>query len=80
MLLLFDIITSIINFLQDSSSGDVSYNSRRGILSAIPVAGKVAYHIFNIEYSRQKKTNYNVKLLKKAKWHLQHTFVIVIKN
>ena len=58
----------IIGFL-GTGDGDVSYNSRRGILSAIPVRGSIACHIFNIGYSGQKNNNYEIKLLKKAKWN-----------
>ncbi len=51
--------------------GDVAYNSRRRILSAIPVAGKIAYHLFNVDANASKTSNI-VKLNRKSKWHSQH--------
>lgn len=51
--------------------GDMSYSARRNLLSAISIQGKIAYHLFNIEYSSHK-SNYNVKLLRKSKWHPQN--------
>lgn len=47
--------------------GDVTYNSRRGFLGAIPLEGKIAYHLYHIGYSG-KKSGYGVKLLRKSKW------------
>ena len=45
--------------------GDVAYNARRGLLGALPLERKVAYHLFSIGYSGQR-SNYNTKLLKKV--------------
>lgn len=45
----------------------MSYNSRRNILGAVPLAGEMAYHLWNVGYST-KKSGYSVNLIKKAKW------------
>lgn len=50
----------------------MSYNSRRNVLGAITLGGKIAYHLWNLGYSVQKN-NYSVTLLKKPKWHSQHS-------
>lgn len=50
--------------------GDLTYNSRRNILGAISFKGKIAYHLFDIEHTKQK-ANYNVRLLRQTKWFSQ---------
>ncbi len=47
--------------------GDVTYNSRRGILGAIPVAGRIAYHLFNVDANASNADGI-VKLSRKTKW------------
>ena len=49
--------------------GDVAYNPRRNILGAIPVGGKIAYHLYNFDNS---KVGNSVKLTRKSKWHSQY--------
>ena len=51
--------------------GDITYNSRRGILGAVPLYGKISYHLFNVG-SHVSKTNDIVKLIRKSKWHSQY--------
>ncbi len=52
--------------------GDVSYNSRRSILGAIPVAERIAYHLFAIDTSGSNAGDI-VKLSRKSKWHSQYS-------
>jgi hypothetical protein len=51
--------------------GDVTYNSRRSILGAIPVAGRIAYYLFNVDANASNAGGI-VKLSRKSKWHLQY--------
>jgi hypothetical protein len=51
--------------------GDVSYNSRRGILAAIPAAGRIGYHLFNVD-AKASNDDDIVKLSRKSKWHSQY--------
>ena len=51
----------------------MAYNSRRGILGAMSVAGKTAYQLFDIEYTFGQKGNYSVRPLRKSKWHWQYS-------
>ena len=57
-----------IPFILVTGYGDVVYNSRRNLLAAIPVTGKMLFHLFNIQYSALKN-NYTVSLLAKMKWN-----------
>ena len=50
-------------------SGDVTYNSRRGMLGAICVERKIAYHLYNVTTG---KTGNIVKLIRKSRWHAQY--------
>ena len=59
-----------LNFLETGL--DVTYNSRRGILGAIPVSKETAYHLFNIDANAPKAGDI-VKLYRKSKWHSQHS-------
>ena len=61
----------MIYFPLETCSGDVTYNTRRNILGALSVTDKISYHLFNVEYSQKEKSSYNVRVLKKAKWHPQ---------
>ncbi len=47
--------------------GDVTYNSRRSILGAIPVGGRIAYHLFTIDTSASNAGGI-VKLNRKTRW------------
>lgn len=57
--------------LKVTGQGDVTYNSRRNILGAIPINGKVSYHLFNVDISGSN-TNDVVKLSRQSKWYDQH--------
>ena len=57
----------------DTGFGDFTYNPRRNILGALSVRDKIAYHLFNIGYTRQKNKD-DVKLLKKLKWPEEYDF------
>ncbi len=48
-------------------NGDVTYNSRRSILGAIPVAGRIAYHLFTIDTGASNAGGI-VKLNRKTRW------------
>ena len=52
--------------------GDVTYNSRRNLLGAIPVKDRIAYHLFSIDVGGSKKNDV-VTLVRKSKCHVQHT-------
>ncbi len=51
--------------------GDVTYNSRRSILGAIPLGQEIAYHLFTIDTSASNAGGI-VKLNRKSKWHSQY--------
>ena len=51
-------------------AGDVTYNSRRGILGAISVEDQIAYHLFNINVNASETENI-VKFYRKSKRHTQ---------
>ena len=55
-------------FFLATGYGDVTYNPRRSILGAIPVGGKIAYHLYNFATSKACDI---VKLLRKSRWHSQ---------
>ncbi len=65
IIFIFIILTIII--LLVVGFGDMTYNSRRSILSAIPVAGRIAYHLFNLD-TYASNTKEIVKLNRKTKW------------
>ena len=48
----------------------MAYNSRRGILGALPIREKINCHLLNIGYSKLK-SHCDVKLIKKLKWNLE---------
>ena len=50
----------------------MTYNSRRGILGAIPIEQNIAYHLFSIDSGASKFRGDTVKLRRKSKWHPQH--------
>ncbi len=50
----------------------MTYNSRRSILAAIPVAGKIGYHLFNVDANAPNADNI-VKLKRKSRWHWQYS-------
>ena len=52
--------------------GDITYNSRRGIFGAVPLYGKISYHLFNVD-SNASKSKDIVKLIRKSKWHSQQS-------
>ena len=52
--------------------GDITYNSRRSILGAVPLDQKISYHLFNVDYNASK-TKDIVKLSRKSKWHSQQS-------
>ena len=59
-------------FSLDTGFGDITYNSRRGILGAVPLNKKISYHLFNVG-SNASKTKDIVKLIRKSKWHSQYS-------
>ena len=54
-----------------SGPGDITYNSRRSILGAAPLRGKISYHLFNVD-PNASKTKDIVKLIRKSKYHAQY--------
>ena len=59
-------------FSLDTGFGDITYNSRRGILGAVPLNKKISYHLFNVG-SNASKTKDIVMLIRKSKWHSQYS-------
>ena len=59
-------------FSLGTGDGDITYNSRRGILGAVPVDQKISYHLFDVD-SNATKTKDIVKLTRKSKWHFQQS-------
>ena len=55
----------------ETGHGDVTYNSRRNILGAIPVGKTIAYHLFNIDPNASSAKDI-VKLHRKSKWPTQY--------
>ncbi len=70
--LFFKFIILTIIILLVVGFGDVTYNSRRSILGAIPVAGRIAYHLFNVD-AKASNAGDIVKLKRKSKWHSQYS-------
>ena len=63
---------SLEYYPQETGLGDITYNSRRRILGAVPIYGKISYHLFNVD-SNASKTKEIVKLIRKSKWHSQYS-------
>mgnify|MGYP000947881788 CR=1 FL=1 len=59
-------------FSLELGCGDITYNSRRSILGAVPIISKISYHLFNVD-SNAFKTKDIVKLIRKSKWHSQNS-------
>ena len=59
-------------FSLETGPGDITYNSRRGILGAVPLYGKISYHLSNVNSNASKPKDI-VKLIRKSKWHSQHS-------
>ena len=53
-----------------TGDGDLTYNSRRSLLGAISVTGRIAYHLYKITTS---KAGNNVQLIRKSRWHSQQS-------
>ena len=51
-----------------TGDGDLTYNVRRSMLGAIPLAGKTTYHLFKIETGSLRSENI-VTLYRKSKWY-----------
>ena len=60
-------------FSLGTGDGDITYNSRRGMLGAIPAYGKISYHLFNIDSNASKTSKDIVKLIRKSKWHSKYS-------
>ena len=53
-----------------TGNGDVTYNSRRGFLGAIPVTGEIAYHLYGVTTGKVGNT---VNFIRKFRWHSQQS-------
>ena len=67
--IIVNILSSIILFTSDRLWRR-DLNPRRRILGAIPVTGEIAYHLFDLTTG---KTGNIVKLIRKSRWHSQHS-------
>ncbi len=70
IIFIFIILTIIIPLVV--GFGDVSYNSRRCILAAIPVTEKTAYHLLNVD-AYASNTEEIAKLSRKTRWSPYHS-------
>ena len=68
--IIFLFITPIYQFPIETGNGDVTYNSRRNILAAIPVTGKITYHLFSVDPNASNSKDI-IKLNQKSKWRAQ---------
>ena len=59
-------------FSLETGVGDITYNSRRSILGAVPLERKISYHLFTVD-PNASKTKDIVKLIRKSKWHSQYS-------
>ena len=53
-------------------NGDLSYNSRRGLLAALPDTGKIAYRLFSID-AHTTSPHEIFKLSRRSKWRSQYS-------
>lgn len=60
------------SFLLVTGPGFAAFNPNRNVLGAISLGGEIAYHLFNIDFNASLG-KYNVKLLRKSKWHTENT-------
>ena len=60
----------MIIFVLETGKGDMSSNPRRSILGAVPIEGKIAYHLYNFT---TRKTGNSVQLIRKSKWHSKYS-------
>lgn len=51
-----------------TGQGDVSYNVRRNVIGALPLEGKITYHLFTLD-PHASKSSAIVKLCRKSAWH-----------
>ena len=51
--------------------GDLTYNTKRNLLGAISLGGKIAYHIFAVD-ANYLNIKESVKLIRKSRWHSQY--------
>ena len=56
----------------DVGYGDFTYNTKRNLLGAISLGGKIAYHLFSVDPNPVNPKE-SIKLIRKSKWHLQYS-------
>ena len=71
-LLIFDIENNDFPLTIVTGFGDLTYNTKRNLLGAISLSGKIAHHLFSVD-TDCVNTKESVKLLRKSKWHSQYT-------
>lgn len=59
--------------LETTGFGDATYNTRRNILGAIPITGKIAYHMFQIDTYASNRDAV-ARLCRKPKWYEQQKY------
>ncbi len=67
----FHIIILTIIIPIEVGYGDVTYNSRRGILGVIPSTERIVYHLFAIN-AGASNTKDIVQFNRKSKWYSQY--------
>ena len=75
LLILFhiDIMKIIIFYIVIVTGyGDLTYNTRRNLLGAISVGGKITYHLFSVN-TNCVNVKESIKLMRKSKWHSQYS-------
>ena len=51
-----------------TGQGDLAFNAKGHIIGAMPLQGKIAYHLFKVDRDNSKNS-YSVNLVRKSKWH-----------
>ena len=81
---LFNINIKNNNFLLalDTGWGDLTYNTKRNLLGAISLSGRISYHLFFVD-TTCLNIKESIKLLRKSKWdpkyaNMKGKFIILI--
>ena len=71
-------MVSLVSLLE-TGRGAVTYNLRRNMLGAIPIANKVAYHLFTVDTHTSNALNI-IKLSCKRSSHASNSAEIILSN
>ena len=62
--LVLKLLSHLLTLSLVTGHGEVTYNPRRSFLGAIPIEGKISYHLFSLDLNASA-----VKLCRKSKWY-----------